>query len=130
MGYLVDKIEKDRIVFKKGDEVVEKFLYDPNKDRTGGGSAAKSQSAKPIRALPKTVGRAVQQIPARPPVSPARNVPRKSPDARSRRVMPSPGTDTPSAAELRKQRSERLLGLDPSLGIPPSPGIPGDPLRR
>ncbi|MEN8134916.1 MAG: hypothetical protein ABFS18_05200 [Thermodesulfobacteriota bacterium] len=152
-GYLVEKIEKDRIVFRKGDEVVEKFLYDPNKDRAAFSSAAKSKGAKSADAAQRTP---VQRTVSRP----ERHVTRKTADA-TRRVMPSSGRrssnqaagrstqaagrstqaagrstqaasrDTqPGAAELIKRRSERLLGLDPSLGLPRSPGIPGDPLRR
>ncbi len=126
MGYLVEKIEKDRIVFSKGDEVVEKFLYDPDKDRTVPGSAAKSPGkAAATRAEPRT--------PVQRTVSPpARNVSPATAVANARRVVPESGHDTgqPAAAELIKSRSERLLGLDPSLGRLRSPGLPGDPLRR
>ena len=124
MGYLVAEIEKDRIVFRKGDEVIEKFLYDPSKDRAGLGSAAKSQAVKASRAVPRTSA-------PRPVRRPARNTAKKTADAKAGRVVGSSDRDTQAAAAKSiKSRSERLLGLDPSLGLPISPGLPGDPLRR
>lgn len=124
MGYLVEKIAKDRIVFKKGDEVVEIFLYDQNKDRAALGSAAKSKTPKAIRTVPRTPA---PQAVSRPP----RNIARKTAAAKAKEVMVSSGRDPQAAAaELIKSKSERLLGLDPSLGMPLSPGVPGDPLRR
>ncbi len=125
MGYLVEKIEKDRIVFSQGDEVVEKFLYDPDKDRAVLGSMVKSQAVAPTT-------RAAQATPVQRTVSlPARNISPKTVDTKARGVMPASDSGTHSAAaKLIKSRSERLLGLDPSLGLPRSPRIPGDPLRR
>ncbi|MCK4839505.1 MAG: hypothetical protein KAS94_11945 [Desulfobulbaceae bacterium] len=126
MGYLVEKIEKDRIVFRQGDEVVEKFLYDPNKNRVALSPAAKSKAAK---ATPPAT-RAAQRTPVQRTVSrPAPHTTKKTADAKARRMVPSSDTQ-PAAARLIKSRSERLLGLDPSLSLPRSPGIPGDPLRR
>lgn len=125
MGYLVEKIEKDRIVFRKGDEVVEKFLYDPSKDRSASGSAAKSKATK-AKTTP-----AARRTPVRRTVSrPARNITRTTANAKAGRVVSSDHDTQSAAAKLIKSRSERLLGLDPSLGMPRSPGIPGDPLRR
>lgn len=123
MGYIVEKIEKDRIVFKNGDEVVEKFLYDQNKKRVAVVSAAKSQAAKvAIRAAQRQTS-AVQ----RPVSRPAQNNTKKTAAVKVSRVAPQPVT-TPPPAKVIKKRSERLLGLvDPSLGLP---GIPGDPLGR
>lgn len=120
MGYIVEKIEKDRIVFKNGDEVVEKFLYDQNKKRVAVVSAAKSQAAK-------VAIRAAQRTPVQRPVSrPAQNNTKKAAAVKVSRVVPP--TTAPPAVKVIKKRSERLLGLaDPSLGLP---GIPEDPLGR
>ena len=121
MGYIVEKIEKDRIVFKNGDEIVEKFLYDQNKKRVTVVSAAKSQAAK-------VAIRAAQQAPVQRSVSRStQNIAKKAADVKVSRVAPQPIT-TPPPAKVIKKRSERLLGIaDPSLGLP---GIPGDPLGR
>lgn len=108
MGYIVDKIEKDRIVFKKGDDVIEKFLHDPSKKRVVGGTVAKAASAKQARSVPKTVRRTAQRVPAQS----------------TRRTVSSPSGATPSMDKLKSLRAERLLRLDPSLGVP------GDPMRR
>lgn len=118
MGYNVDKIEKDRIVFKKDDDVVEKFLYDPSKQRGKVGAVAKPQSAKP-----RTVRSKAQQIPARSTANRVNSVAPK-------RVMPSSGNSAALLKAEKKRRSELLLGFNPSLGISTSPGVSGDPLRR
>lgn len=111
MGYLVEKIEKDRLVLKKGDEMIEKFLYDSGKDRAGVGQA--------IRTLP---GENLT-VPARQPD----NVRRDSSLSR----QPAPADSPPSKVQTIRSRSELLRGLDPNLGVPPSRGGgPGDPLRR
>lgn len=132
MGYVVEKIEIDRIVFRKGDDMVERFLYDQNKDRAVIVSEVKelpAEVAEPPAAA--TVDRSVSPSPTRravvspPPVSgPRTGVP-------SRLTRSAPGAKAPSAAKLRRiQMEERLLGLDPSLGTAPSSGVSGDPLRR
>jgi hypothetical protein len=125
MGYIVMQIEKDRIVFKKGEEVVEKFLYD-QKNRAAVDSAAKSSPAGLGRPLPETV----EQNPVPRQASPARNIPRKNGVGQAgRRVLPAARGVAPAARE-RNFKSEMLLGLDPSLGAAPSGDAPGDPLRR
>lgn len=130
MGYVVMRIEKDRLVFKKGDEVVEKFLYGQKKIRTELGAAAPASPASPGVLPAEMVDKIGEQIPAPRPVTPERNVPRKpvaGPAGRS--TAPAARVSAP-AARVRNLRNERLLGLDPSFGDPASMGAPGDPLRR
>lgn len=123
MGYVVDKIEKDLIVFRKGDELVEKFLYDSKKVRAVGRPGTNASSASPVRALENTPEQPVQQIPSR------RTVIRSTPAA-PERVAPASGGEAPASVDvLRSMRSERLLELAPSLGMP-APGLSGDPMRR
>jgi hypothetical protein len=121
MGYSVEAIEKDRIVFKKGDEMIEKFLYDSGKDRSGVGEVIRSQ---PGQTVTVPGGRTVPPVPARQPADERHN------NLRPGNTEPA-ANNVPSNARTIRSRSELLRGLDPSLGAYPSPGGgPGDPLRR
>ncbi|MDT8336100.1 MAG: hypothetical protein RQ753_10415 [Desulfurivibrionaceae bacterium] len=120
MGYVVEEIAKDRLVLKKGDEMIVKFLYDSGKDRAGASGAIRSQ---PGQSGAANVGLVVRQAPASPAA-----------DARQNNLRPgsTPPADHDAPADNRtiRSRTELLRGLAPNLGAPPSSGGPGDPLRR
>ncbi len=54
-GYTVTSIEADKIVFTKKGEIIEKYLYDPNKERLKAAVSAKPSSVTPPRPRPKSV---------------------------------------------------------------------------
>ncbi|MFO7605771.1 MAG: hypothetical protein R6W72_05695 [Desulfurivibrionaceae bacterium] len=120
MGYVVEEIEKDRLVLKKGDEMIVKFLYDSDTDREGVGEAIRSQPGQngpvtgllPLRRPPASQAPGPRQInPGSEPMAPADH-------------------DTARDNKTIRSRSELLRGLDPNFGVPRSSGGPGDPLRR
>ena len=112
MGYRVTVIENDRIVFEKGDERIEKFLFDAGKERVeiksspppSPPAAAVSPSARPV-----------------PQASPQR--PGTPPKTTKRPTMTRPGTSSEPTSPPptgRTRRSQRLLGINPSF-VPPTP---------
>lgn len=118
MGYIVDKIEKDRIVFKKGNEMVVKFLYDSGKDRSGIGQPINSSARQPVATT--TSNRTVSP----PPV-----ITRPPRDMRPKAMAPT-ANDNDSKAQTIRSRSELLRGLDPNIMLPPSSRGAGDHQRR
>ncbi len=111
MGYRVARIEDDSILFEKGSEKIEKFLFDASKKRVeikSSPSASSPASAAQQRAV-KTVSPPPQRT----------GVP---PKARTRPTMTRPGSNSDPAAKpssRRTRRSQRLLGIDPSF-VPPT----------
>jgi len=124
MGYKVAKVEVDRIVFERGSEKIEKFLYDGSKDRVVVQSAVRTGAPKTSAA-----GKAgLSAASGRRQSSPADNPRADQLSARARTLIP-PGkiksntskTTPPADATQRSRRSQRFKGLDPSvLGIPPT----------
>lgn len=122
LGYLVATIEPDRIVFEKGERKVEKFLYDQNKKRMApsGPSQREVEPAEsggvPLQAMapPEVLEALMAQPPSRRPslgASPAGDPGGAGGGAPANRVV---------------RRSQRLMGLDPSIDLPitPVPGLP------
>lgn len=120
LGYRVAIVEADRIVFEKGGEQVEKFLYDGSKARV----VIKSSSAPAQTTAPGTTP-TVPTIPASavdlqvpPPIM------TRGPGGSGLTVLaPAAGGEgAPAAPATRRvRRSQRLLGLDPSFMAPPPP---------
>lgn len=108
LGYVVAAIEPDRIVFEKGDRKVEKFLYDRGKNRFKPAEAGRSDAAAP------EPGGVPMQAVAPPEVLEAMMNPPAA----------APATPPPSRVI---RRSQRLLGLDPSIKVPATP-VPGRPV--
>lgn len=123
MGYKVAKIESDRIVFEKGGEKIEKFLYDGGKDRVVVKSAVRTGGPQTV-AAEKTVqpaataGRRQVPPPARStvPVKPRRAL---TPSA----ARPGTSKTTPALPTRRSRRSQRFLELDPSALVPPPTAV-------
>ena len=122
MGYKVAKIESDRIVFERGSEKIEKFLFDGSKDRVVVKTATRTVAPKTSGAgrtvPPAATSRRQSPPPAKgtapPPVTPRAAKPPVTtrPDARN---------TPPASASRRSRRSQRFLGLDPSvLAQPPA----------
>jgi len=122
MGYVVEEIEKDRLVLKKGDEMIVKFLYDSGTDREGVGEAIRSQ---PGQNSPLTGLLPMRRSPASQAPGPPQNDPGSGPP-------PAPADHDPAGDNKTiRSRSELLRGLNPNFGAPPSSGEgPGDPFRR
>ncbi|MFN2364902.1 MAG: hypothetical protein ABR523_00375 [Desulfurivibrionaceae bacterium] len=120
MGYVVEEIAKDRLVLKKGDEMIVKFLYDSDTDREGVGEAIRSQ---PGQNSALTGLLPPRRSPASLAPGPRQNNPGSGPTAPA-------DHDTAGDNKTIRSRSELLRGLDPNFGAPPSSGGPGDPLRR
>jgi hypothetical protein len=106
MGYRVAIIGDNRIVFEKGSEKIEKFLFDAGKQRV----VIKSSSSGP-----QTTKEAASTQVRPPPQGSAPSAFRGRPTAtgQAKPVIPQ---------NIRSRRSQRLLGLDPSLVMPPPPG--------
>ncbi|MEN8142214.1 MAG: hypothetical protein ABFQ82_01290 [Thermodesulfobacteriota bacterium] len=120
MGYKVAKIESDRIVFERGSEKIEKFLYDGSKDRVVVKSAAPKTSAATKGVVPPTTGRR-SSPPAARTATPAKPRAATSPV----KTRNNTGKTLPAPATRRSRRSQRFLGLDPSvLATPPTPTSP------
>jgi hypothetical protein len=121
-GYQVAAISAEKITFKKGDEVLEKFLYDPDKKRV---APIRSNQAPPA------------MTPNRPPPAPARGAaPRQTTTGQSAEALPAeaiPADSDPGAPRRmvvsrrppprpdtsRGNRRERLVR--PSVSTPPMP---------
>jgi hypothetical protein len=132
LGYVVEAVEPDRIVFAKGDRKVEKFLYDREKKRIEPPEVSQRQvlpteiSGVPIEAIAPPDILAAMMAPSTP----------KRPPQRSRVSGPTAVAGTPAAEVGSGQapqppnrvirRSQRLMGIDSSLNIPvtPVPGLP------
>jgi hypothetical protein len=124
-GYKVAAIDPDKIVFSKGEEIVEKFIYDPNKKRAK--PAASSRAAKvPAKPRPGAAGA--------PPVPPAPMAPKSvnAPGAKKTTTAKRPTTarrlvvsrkPPPKPDTSRVSRRRRAGGS--SVGAPP--GGPGAP---
>lgn len=170
LGYLVEAIEADRIVFAKGERKVEKFLYDRDKQRMGATSSGQQEVSSgevgrvPLQAMaPPEVLEALMMAspPSRRPDSGA-VVGGSTPGSTSTMLPPkamtppevlealrtvSPPSQRPttgaspagnvggtnSAAQIQAnrvvRRSQRLLGLDPSIDVPVTP-VPGRPAQN
>lgn len=136
LGYVVAAIEPDRIVFAKGDLKVEKFLHDRNKKRIAAAEPSRREVAPteiggvPLQALapPEVLG----ELMALPPSAGS------APGPASTSGVPSeatPGGETGGVtgrALVQRppnrvtRRSQRLLGIDPSIIVPATP-VPGRP---
>ncbi len=105
-GYKVTEVEPDRIVFKKGTEVIEKMLNDPDKKR-------KAVAPQPLRAnSPSKVTTIAPPTP--PPASPTRNVsPRPTPAARRQpqaasRPQSTQPSRTPRAVRMTEEQIRQM----------------------
>lgn len=109
-GYEVTVIEPDKIVFTKGGEKVEKFLYDQNKQR----SVAPVAQPRPAP-VPAASGAAT----VTPPAHPAPNA----------RLVPPATGGRASTATVRTTRSRRFQRRYPTtrLPMPVSPTQPDSP---
>ena len=109
-GYQVAEISADKITFKKGDEVLEKFLYDPDKTRVAPIRKAKAPSAAtPNRPRP---------VPSR--ASAPEQATSRSADRATRRMVvrkPPPMPDTSSRAGRRSRT------VTPPVSTPPMPTL-------
>lgn len=116
LGFVVARIEPNRIVFEKGIHKVEKFLYDRNKKRM---EAVATRSEPP----PATDSGG---IPAEVPPDLAADA-----AAAPQRLVPGGGAvqPPPLPANRAVRRSQRLLGIDPSIKVPMSP-VPGRPVPK
>lgn len=94
LGYAVAAIEPDRLVFAKGEQKVEKFLYDRNKKRMA--AAAPSRPA----ATPATVGGVPIEAMAPPDEQPGA----------AGGAPPLTGTGYGSQSDRMIRRSQRVLG--------------------
>ncbi len=142
LGYVVALIEPDRIIFEKGEQKVEKFLYDRNKKRLAaviGRSEAPSGAAPggipPEAYAPPEMARAmVASLAASPTASTNLN----SGGGVTQSTTPGVGGDggagtgpggsqaaIPATRIMR--RSQRLMGADSSFKVPISP-VPGRPV--
>jgi len=141
LGYVVESIEPARIVFAKGDRKVEKFLYDQKKKRLEPPEPSRPAAAPvsepggvPLQALappevlaalltppPPTSGRLARGVtPARTtPLAPAPSVPVEQ------QAAANGSGQAPPTRVVR--RSQRILGIDPSINVPASP-VPGLPV--
>jgi len=102
-GYKVTEVEADRIVFKKGAEVIEKMLNDPDKKR-------KTVTPQPPRA--NSASRVTTISPtASPPTAPSRNgIPRATPTTqRLRQTRPT----VQSRQQARPGRTPRAVRMTP-----------------
>lgn len=120
MGYKVAKIETGRIVFERGSEKIEKFLYDGGKDRVVVQSALRTEVPR-TSAAGKTGQQATADRRQNPPAARA-TVPVTS-RAATPPVTTKPDTSKTSSAPAtrRSRRSQRFKGLDPSvLAKPPT----------
>lgn len=142
LGYVVAAIEPDRIVFEKGDLKVEKFLHDRNKKRSAVPEPGRREAAPaeiggvPLQALaPPEVLEALMGQP-----SALRSLPGSGMGGPSSGAglsgLPSGatpagetggmtgGTQSKTQASRLVRRSQRLLGIDPSITVPVTP-VPG-----
>lgn len=131
LGYVVAAVEPDRIVFEKGDQKVEKFLHDRNKKRPAPRVDSPPQEAA---AGPMEIGGVPLQAIAPPEVLAAllSQPPAKGPAAGAV-VGGTAGGGTGAKVDAKQpqsnrmvRRSQRLLGLDPTIDLPLSP-VPGLP---
>jgi len=129
LGYQVGLIEPSRIVFEKGEQKVEKFLYDRKKKRM---EAVISRPENSPAAAPGGVqpdGSVTIDVTAAAAVSP---------DGAQRPgggavVTPLTGAGAAGQAAVQSgrmlRRSQRLLGADPSISVPTMP-VPGRPIPK
>jgi len=118
-GYMVAGIEEDRIVFEKGGEKVEKFLFDQNKKRVDIKAEPSSQAANTASA---------PVVP--PPAAPSAPSGNAAPAVPQKTLAPPTNTKPgnagkPAPVNRRLRRSQRLLNMDPSFVPPGAGGIPG-----
>jgi len=111
-GYTVASISPEKIVFKKGNEQVEKLLYDPDKKRT----APSRQSRKPI---PRAQ---VMARPARTPPSPVSRQLFSRPVSGRRLVVPRRPPARPDTSRVAR-RGRRSGSLRSPVAMPPMPVI-------
>lgn len=131
-GYKVTSILADKIVFSKGGDVLEKFLYDPSKNRVTPTRQVKTPARGGASALapPSPVGAAPTGSAAPPPMptaavtergaapAPARRVVTPQPAA-SRRVIsrrPPPQPDTSRVSRRRRSSGPASTPPMPHLG--------------
>lgn len=122
MGFVVARVEEDRIVFEKDGEKIEKFLHDQNKSRV----VVRGRAGQPTRAA------AAEASPVASPPAVTR-APEPPTEVTPRNTAPTPetGSGAPSKppgppADLLQRRSQRLLRLDPSMMAPPPPTAGSD----
>jgi hypothetical protein len=113
MGYEVAAIEPEKIVFKKGGEKVEKFLFDQNKKRP-----VVNEPPRPAPAPAPANGQTGVNAPV---MTPPFNLP---PNVR---IAPVGGAGSPPSATRRSRRSQRLLGTNPPPAVPAQPVPPAQP---
>ncbi len=111
-GYTVASISPEKIVFKKGNEQVEKLLYDPDKKRT----APSQQSRRPT---PHTQ---VVARPARTPPSPVSKQFFSRPVSGRRLVVPRRPPARPDTSRVAR-RGRRSGSLNSPVATPPVPVI-------
>jgi hypothetical protein len=114
MGYEVAAIEPEKIVFKKGGEKVEKFLFDQNKKRP-----VVNEPPRPAPAPAPANGQTGVNAP--PVVTPPFNLP---PNVR---IAPVGDASSQPSATRRSRRSQRLLGTNPPPAVPAQPVPPAQP---
>ena len=108
LGYVVAAIEPDKIVFEKGGEKVEKFLYDQNKKRP--------EVSETPRATPSPAQAGVNGTVTAPPA----NI---SPNVGSGPGGSSPPSPTPFRRSIRSRRLPRYNPASrlPNLPVPSAP---------
>lgn len=144
LGYVVATIEPDRIVFAKGELKVEKFLYDRNKKRLAAPEPSRRETAPSgeVGGVPLQALAPPEVLEAMMAPSSMRSTPGTAPGG------PSPGvgmsglnseatpidaggvtgrTRPPAPVNRVVRRSQRLLGIDPSVSLPVTP-VPGRPV--
>jgi hypothetical protein len=112
MGFLVESVEEDRIVFAKNGERVEKFLHDQNKARVVVKGSARKPATRPAarKAEVRAPSGAIRTSPTPPPGVSRRTVPAQ-PEVVTERSKPEPPKDLP------QRRSQRLLrSMMPDMG--------------
>jgi len=134
LGYVVAAVEPDRIVFEMADKKVEKFLYDQSKKRLAPPESRSQEPAAPgaggvpLQAMaPPEVLAALMALPQsrRPVIGAARgSVP--SAGAAAAGENGAVVQDSTGANRLVR-RSQRILGIDPSIQVPVTP-VPGRPI--
>ena len=80
-GYTVAEIHPDRVLFQRGEEKIEKFLYDPDKKRTIGINppAAERKTVTPIKQLSPAQSNSAPAHRIGTPTPAGRNVPLRRP---------------------------------------------------
>lgn len=120
-GYLVAEISPDKLVLKKGDEVLEKFMYDPNKKRVAPTRQPRAPST-PERPLPAAANAPAPVRASTGPFGAAvkaqQEATTSTPQRATRRMVvsrkPPPRPDT-------SRVSRRGSSSTPSISTPPMP---------